>query len=401
MSKSNFASLLDLEELPFFFGLLSEDQIRHSDLPHFLPFNWGVNLENGLFGQAVNADVENALRKVYMSPVTIAPPSGQGDFADLSVNAIVDVLEGFMPAKSVKGKAVLEIGCSNGLLLSHYVKHGAYCTGIEPGPQSEICIQRSGIKVIRNFFEDVNIDEKFDFIYSINVLEHISDLNKFVCKLSTLLKPGGIFVSAVPDSSLEMSSITPNIFVHEHYWYFTQSTLTDYLYRKGFSRITATKSPFGSNFFIGGIWSEANHIINPVASNTQGDELIHRGKKFVRDLNLMLGALQSKIDGYSNAVSHSIGLYGASNAINYLGLLDWKIPPKIFDTDRANQGKFLWTSNGASIIVEEPNINVLNTLEEIWILPISHQKLITQDLVQKGVDINRIRNHRGELFDLR
>lgn len=396
MANSDFTSLVDIPRLPFFFGLLNEGQISDSDLPRFLPFSWGIDLQKGLFRQWPSPALAEALELAYMSPVTIAPPPGEGEFGKHWADTVASVLEKFIPLESICGKSVLEIGCSNGLLLSHFAAHGASCVGVEPGPQAEACSQRPGIKVLRSYFENADTDEKFDFIYAINVLEHVSDLDRFLEKLGQVLKPGGTFIAAIPDSDLEMSAVTPNLFVHEHYWYFTPDTIKNFLAGKGFHKLTTAPSPFGSNFFVAGIWTGQEPASNSDTLDLANALLLELGQGFAGQLTSMLGRLQKKIDAFAASGSSSIGLYGASNAINYLGLLDWKITPRIFDTDRANHGKYLWSSSQTNLMVEAPEPQQLCAMDEIWVLPVAHQMSIRKYLVESGVSASRIANHKGE-----
>lgn len=395
MRNSEFISLVDIQRLPFFFGLLAKDQITKSDMPRFLPFRWGVDLSKGLFRQWPSSELSHVIDLAYMSPVTIAPSPGEGQFGKQWADTVTNALNEFISVESISGKSVLEIGCSNGLLLTHFASRGALCVGIEPGPQASICSQRPGVKVLRSYFEEIEMNEKFDFVYAINVLEHVLDLDRFFAKLGQVLKPGGKFFVAIPDSELDMTAVTPNLFVHEHYWYFTQGTIEHFLALKGLQEVKAFPSSFGSNFFVCGTWEGQTQRSTEHELDQINVQLLECGKVFARNLTSTLKRLQLKIDAFAAAGNVEIGLYGASNAINYLGLLDWKITPRVFDTDRSNHGKYLWSSSRSHLIVEAPIPEQLRSMEEIWVLPIAHQEQIRKYLLQVGVSNNRIANHMG------
>lgn len=385
MKDCEYVSLLNIQELPFFYGLLNEAEIKDPILPQFMRFKWGVNLRYSLFCQFPDTGVARAVSQAYHSSATIAPPAGQGEVSERWASTILKVINEFFPA-SVRGKKVLEIGCSNGLLLSKFASNGALCDGIEPGPQAELCRLQDGITIHRCYFEEYEHIEKYDLVYAVNVLEHIAELDLFFSKLSRLLRPDGLFICAVPNSILEIQALSPNIFVHEHYWYFTPETLLGLLKRFGFSDVKYLMSPFGSNMFLCGRFAGfAEEAQSDSDREVINKKIIDIGKVFADKLSTLIIGLQGRIDRVSKAEGGKIGLYGASNAVNFFGLLDWKICPKIFDTDRVNQGKYLWSKQYHQIIVESPSLESLISLSEIWILPIAHQVDIKNYLLEMGV----------------
>lgn len=393
-----YIPLISIEHLPFFFGLLNEQQSDIDKLPRFLSYKWGVDAQKVLFRQFPTPELAHALQQAYQCPVTIAPPPGEGDFGRQAAEAVAKALQLFIPVDTIVGMRVLEIGCSNGLILSQFAERGALCIGIEPGPQAEVCRRRSGVEVLQDYFENSRIDAKVDIAYSINVLEHVADLDMFMAKLFEVLKPGGRFVVAVPNSEMEMSAGTPNMFVHEHYWYFTPDTLAAFLRRSGFIDVATTPAPFGSNFYIGGTWSGKQSSDVKIATEPSASVLACRGKRYVDDLNAMFAYLQGTIDDAATQ-GKQIGLYGASNAVNYLGMLDWKVEPHVFDTDQHNQGKYLWSRSHERVPVEPPLSDKLKAMDQIWVLPIAHQSIITKFLRDRGVCKDRILDHKGRLLN--
>lgn len=101
-------------------------------------------------------------------------------------------------AASLNPKCVLDVGCSDGSLLSSYFKTPpAEYHGIEGSPDSVLKAERRGIKVSRF---DLNgrwpyPDNKFDVVFSSQVIEHLHNTRLFVEEIYRVLKPGGTAIT--------------------------------------------------------------------------------------------------------------------------------------------------------------------------------------------------------------
>lgn len=96
----------------------------------------------------------------------------------------------------------LEIGAGSGFmssLLTKYVKK-LYCTGLNPIILEKKSTENIIYKIVdaENIIEEFN-DKKFDFIFSCNLLEHISDIDKTLNGIKTILKEDGISVHCMPN----------------------------------------------------------------------------------------------------------------------------------------------------------------------------------------------------------
>ncbi len=100
--------------------------------------------------------------------------------------------------KDFKGKKVLDVGCGNGYVLSHYKKEGASVYGID--------VTEAAIKLSKKRFEinkqngNFSIqnaemlkfeDNYFDCVCSMGVLHHVPDTKKAISEIYRVLKPGG------------------------------------------------------------------------------------------------------------------------------------------------------------------------------------------------------------------
>ena len=107
----------------------------------------------------------------------------------------------------------MEIGCQRGYLLNEFRLRGSkQVTGIEPG-LVEPWVDKSGfvLDIRRGLLSrDILNKEVFDFIYCLQVLEHVENPNEFLEIIYDSLKMGGKFCLAVPNefflSRKEMSA---------------------------------------------------------------------------------------------------------------------------------------------------------------------------------------------------
>ena len=116
-----------------------------------------------------------------------------------------------------KPKTVLEVGCGTGYLLTRMAEEfdDISFTGVEPiGPgftQFEKALDTvekkyENITFIRQRIEDVEIDKKYDLIYSINVFEHLDDWREAIDICVSMLNPNGQLVVLCPNYSIPYES---------------------------------------------------------------------------------------------------------------------------------------------------------------------------------------------------
>jgi len=100
-------------------------------------------------------------------------------------------------AASLKPHCLLDVGCGDGSLLSRYFQAAPNeFYGIEGAPESKLKAEQRGIKV-SSF--DLNgrwpfSNDKFDVVFSSQVIEHVHNTRLFVEETYRVLKPGGTAV---------------------------------------------------------------------------------------------------------------------------------------------------------------------------------------------------------------
>jgi SAM-dependent methyltransferase len=136
----------------------------------------------------------------------ISPSSGLGlSQYEGMISAINNAFE--------KGGSLLEIGCSDGYILSQLKERGfSNIFGIEPGPLAKRGIER-GLPIKQAFYdEDLVKGQKFDGIYLMHVFEHLMRPDLILKSFNNILSDSGKIILEVPNfTGIE----------HEYLYYFT------------------------------------------------------------------------------------------------------------------------------------------------------------------------------------
>lgn len=111
--------------------------------------------------------------------------------------------------RPLEGLKIADIGCGGGLLCEPLSRLGANVTGIDPAEKNiaaaSLHAEQMGLEIDyrQTTIEDIAASgEQFDAIVSMEVLEHVADINSFVGACSQALKPGGAFVGATLNRTL-------------------------------------------------------------------------------------------------------------------------------------------------------------------------------------------------------
>jgi len=133
----------------------------------------------------------------------------------------------------------LEIGAGKGDNLTIFKKLGFKITAIENNINSVKTIQKSGFRVLKGYLLDDNfeLDEKFDFIYINNFLEHQPSISNFLKKVRVLLKNTSLLYISVPSLNQILKKKYLYEFVCDHLVYFNEHTLKLALNMNGFEII--------------------------------------------------------------------------------------------------------------------------------------------------------------------
>ena len=111
--------------------------------------------------------------------------------------------------RPLSGIKILDIGCGGGLITEPLGRLGADITGIDASSKNieiaKIHAKKNHLKIkyLNTSPEQKEINEKFDVILNLEVLEHVENLDLFLKSASDLLKKNGIMFVATINRTFE------------------------------------------------------------------------------------------------------------------------------------------------------------------------------------------------------
>lgn len=129
-------------------------------------------------------------------------------------------------------KNILDVGCGTGEFLLTCKNNGWNIVGVEPNKNAqELAISKLKKSTISTIVSDVHelTSQEFDVITLWHVLEHVPDLNSYIFKLKSLLKPNGVLVIAVPNyksyDAVYYKQFWAAYDVPRHLWHFSRKSI--------------------------------------------------------------------------------------------------------------------------------------------------------------------------------
>lgn len=103
------------------------------------------------------------------------------------------------PLKDVK--TLLDVGCAEGGILEAFSSYGYQCTGLEfSSDRIEFAVQNSpaSIQFVAGNIESVRLDQSFDVILMLDVIEHVADKQSALRNLKKLIHKNGHVIISFP-----------------------------------------------------------------------------------------------------------------------------------------------------------------------------------------------------------
>lgn len=98
-----------------------------------------------------------------------------------------------------KGSNVLDVGCGYGNVSEVFVKQECNVYGIEINDAALIELESKGINPLKiDISQDFSLDNKFDLILLLDILEHVFDPAKLLINCRKLLKDEGTMIISIP-----------------------------------------------------------------------------------------------------------------------------------------------------------------------------------------------------------
>jgi SAM-dependent methyltransferase len=129
------------------------------------------------------------------------------------------------------GHRVVEVASNDGYLLRWFAARGIPVLGIEPAANVAAAAEAAGIPSVVKFFGEATARElaaegvRADLLVGNNVLAHVPGLNDFVAGLKVLLAPEGVLTMEFPHLLRLMAEDQFDTIYHEHYSYFSFTTV--------------------------------------------------------------------------------------------------------------------------------------------------------------------------------
>ena len=111
--------------------------------------------------------------------------------------------------KPLNSLNILDIGCGGGLLSEPMARLGAKVVGIDASEKNikvakhHLKKSKLNIKYFNTSPENFNMNEKFDVILNMEIVEHVEDINIFIKQSSKFLKKKGIMFIATLNQTLK------------------------------------------------------------------------------------------------------------------------------------------------------------------------------------------------------
>ncbi len=360
--------VLSLTEFPFCVGACSTPD-NPKPLPNVHPLQLCLNNKLGRLELSANNGLEELLKVAYALGIKMGTPSADTDFGKPYVLDFMNFIE-----CSTKHKgAALEIGAGVGYLSALLSQKGWNIDSLEPGTGYRHHWDEYGIKVINEFFPSPNATGPYDLITFYTVLEHVNDPQPFLERVASHLKPGGKVVLSVPDCSSEIESGDPSMLLHEHYNYFTPTSLRRTLLNAGFDAIIRL-SGFGRSIYACATLCKNKRNAEP---SNQEMTLLRAFSGKVRQLtDRFHSVLRSAIE------KGSVGVYCPARA---LALLPHDAPIRFFDDASELHGKYYPPFQSR---IESREALFKNPVDTLFIMSRTFGACLVQELRSKLAAVN-------------
>jgi len=100
-------------------------------------------------------------------------------------------------------ECILDVGCGQGWAMEALRKKfpNTKIDGVEPSNFNTKQAREKGFIVYEGKLEDVTLEQKYDLVFSNNVIQHVNDAHGFVNLLAELVNENGLVLNTCPDGS--------------------------------------------------------------------------------------------------------------------------------------------------------------------------------------------------------
>jgi 2-polyprenyl-3-methyl-5-hydroxy-6-metoxy-1,4-benzoquinol methylase len=101
-----------------------------------------------------------------------------------------------------RGASLLDLACGDGTMTEMFASHFSRVVGVDASSRhiSEARKRVPGGRFYESLIEDFEVDEKFDSVFLLDILEHVVDPVQVLRKAATFLSDRGVLIAHVPNS---------------------------------------------------------------------------------------------------------------------------------------------------------------------------------------------------------
>lgn len=136
-------------------------------------------------------------------------------------------------ASAKPGDLILDFGAGIGTFAERLKKLGLNVCCLEPDPKQAALVRLAGLTTFNNLSEIA--DGTIDYVYTLNVLEHIEDEHAALTELYRKLRPGGRLLAYVPAFQVLYSRMDKKV---GHYRRYTKDSLARVVRNAKFSIVS-------------------------------------------------------------------------------------------------------------------------------------------------------------------
>lgn len=261
---------------------------------------------------------------------------------------------------------VVEIASNDGYLLRNFLKKSVPCLGVEPTLETAKVAQNLGVEVVTKFFGSALADEivgshpRADLIIGNNVFAHVPDVNDFSMGMKKLLNSHGTITLEFPHLLSLIRDCQFDTIYHEHYSYFSLSTVDRIFLSVGLKIYDVEKlATHGGSLRVYGCHADDARGITPRVGVVKMEERnfgleqteIYSGfqKRAISIRNSFTKFLIAKQENGETVVGFGAAAKG-NTLLNFAGIKK-DLLPVVFDSAPSKQGKWI---PGAHIPIENP-----------------------------------------------
>jgi len=354
------------------------------DLPSRLPIKLIFDADKKLIIQEFSEEIDEHLKKSYLIGSNISSNLGSGTFGERRANDVLKYLKLALNNK-INDKSFLEIGCADGFVLGQLVKMGAKkVLGCEPNQSNVNKKNENGVKIINDFYTPGKINEKFDVVISLGVLEHINNPQNFVRSQIKSLKSKGMLFFSVPNCENKLMLGDLKLLQHEHWNYFTRNSIEELLKTCGIKNIKTNISLNDANIFAWGFFDINSSVSNNLSPVSDKDLYENYGKKVKNSSKIMIERAKRNLEA-----GRSMGFM--SGGLELMSILPPIDNPRFFDNDASKHGKYF---SGYANPIENPLNIKKSPVDDLWICATDYNDEIIsglKNIISNDVDIFSIK----------